>query len=257
MWLVVHHLPDRQEPPRRRSHWMNALLVGGRAERRHATPGDRPGSPRRRRWGHAHQGPRRDAGAASGGTTPDRAPRRLPVTQASDEASRADWCWRVWPRRRPGALGAVADGLHLGVHHPGAAGGVLVGHDPDRQLSGESSTWPGRDAAGAALVEVHGGDVRRRGRDQDRPVLQFGLLWPKFAGQWGAAFGVPFAFEGLFFFTEAVFISIYIFGWRRLKPWAHFWTGDAHRCRRHLQRLGRGGQRLDERARSRSTPPAR
>jgi cytochrome d ubiquinol oxidase subunit I len=44
-------------------------------------------------------------------------------------------------------------------------------------------------------------------------------------GQWGAAFGVPLAFEGLFFFTEAVFISIYIFGWRRLKPWAHFWTG--------------------------------
>jgi cytochrome d ubiquinol oxidase subunit I len=44
-------------------------------------------------------------------------------------------------------------------------------------------------------------------------------------GQWGAAFGVPFAFEGIFFFTEAVFISVYIFGWRRLKPWTHFWTG--------------------------------
>ena len=55
--------------------------------------------------------------------------------------------------------------------------------------------------------------------------FEFGLLWPKFMGQWGAAFGVPFAFEGIFFFTEAVFISIYIFGWRRLKPWAHFWTG--------------------------------
>ena len=44
-------------------------------------------------------------------------------------------------------------------------------------------------------------------------------------GQWGEAFGVPFAFEGIFFFTEAIFISIYIYGWRRLKPWAHFWTG--------------------------------
>ncbi len=44
-------------------------------------------------------------------------------------------------------------------------------------------------------------------------------------GQWGAAFGVPFAFEGVFFFLEAIFISIYIFGWRRLSPWAHFWTG--------------------------------
>jgi cytochrome d ubiquinol oxidase subunit I len=55
--------------------------------------------------------------------------------------------------------------------------------------------------------------------------FEFGLLWPKFMGQWGAAFGVPFAFEGIFFFAEAVFISIYIFGWRRLRPWAHFWTG--------------------------------
>jgi cytochrome bd ubiquinol oxidase subunit I len=55
--------------------------------------------------------------------------------------------------------------------------------------------------------------------------FEFGLLWPQFMGKWGEAFGIPFAFEGLFFFIEAVFISIYIFGWRRLKPWAHFWTG--------------------------------
>jgi cytochrome bd ubiquinol oxidase subunit I len=55
--------------------------------------------------------------------------------------------------------------------------------------------------------------------------FEFGLLWPQFMGKWGEAFGVPFAFEGLFFFTEAIFISIYIFGWRRLKPWPHFWTG--------------------------------
>src|SRR6188472_4422208 len=55
--------------------------------------------------------------------------------------------------------------------------------------------------------------------------FEFGLLWPRFMGQWGEAFGVPFAFEGLFFFTEAIFVAIYIFGWRRLKPWTHFWTG--------------------------------
>src|SRR5262245_16036361 len=56
-------------------------------------------------------------------------------------------------------------------------------------------------------------------------TFEFGLLWPHFMGQWGEAFGVPFAFEGIFFFTEAIFISIYIYGWRRLSPWAHFWTG--------------------------------
>ena len=54
--------------------------------------------------------------------------------------------------------------------------------------------------------------------------FEFGLLWPRFMGQWGAAFGVPFAFEGLFFFTEAIFVAIYLFGWKRLKPWAHFWV---------------------------------
>ena len=56
-------------------------------------------------------------------------------------------------------------------------------------------------------------------------TFEFGLLWPKFMGQWGAAFGIPFAIEGLFFFIEAIFIAIYIYGWKRLKPWTHFWTG--------------------------------
>jgi cytochrome d ubiquinol oxidase subunit I len=56
-------------------------------------------------------------------------------------------------------------------------------------------------------------------------TFEFGLLWPKFMGRWGDAFGIPFAIEGLFFFTEAIFVAIYIYGWRRLKPWHHFWTG--------------------------------
>ena len=56
-------------------------------------------------------------------------------------------------------------------------------------------------------------------------TFEFGLLWPKFMGRFGDAFGIPFAIEGLFFFTEAIFIAIYIYGWKRLKPWPHFWTG--------------------------------
>ncbi|MCU1457642.1 MAG: cytochrome bd ubiquinol oxidase subunit [Actinomycetia bacterium] len=55
--------------------------------------------------------------------------------------------------------------------------------------------------------------------------FEFGLLWPRFMGRWGDAFGIPFAVEGLFFFLEAIFVAIYIYGWRRLKPWPHFWTG--------------------------------
>jgi cytochrome d ubiquinol oxidase subunit I len=55
--------------------------------------------------------------------------------------------------------------------------------------------------------------------------FEFGLLWPAFTGQFGEVFGVLFAIEGIFFFLEATFIAIYIFGWKRLSPWAHFWTG--------------------------------
>jgi cytochrome d ubiquinol oxidase subunit I len=58
-------------------------------------------------------------------------------------------------------------------------------------------------------------------------VLSFelGLLWPRLMGRFGAAYGIPFAVEGVFFFLEAIFISIYIYGWKRLRPWPHFWTG--------------------------------
>src|SRR3954453_9530057 len=55
--------------------------------------------------------------------------------------------------------------------------------------------------------------------------FEFGLLWPAFTGRFGKDFGVLFAIEGIFFFLEAIFIAIYIFGWKRLKPWAHFWAG--------------------------------
>jgi cytochrome d ubiquinol oxidase subunit I len=55
--------------------------------------------------------------------------------------------------------------------------------------------------------------------------FEFGLLWPAFTGRFGKVFGVLFAVEGIFFFLEAIFIAIYIFGWKRLRPWHHFWAG--------------------------------
>ena len=58
-------------------------------------------------------------------------------------------------------------------------------------------------------------------------VLSFelGLLWPEMMRRFGDAFGIGFAIEGLFFFLEAIFIAIYIYGWERLPGWAHFWSG--------------------------------
>src|SRR3954452_14304669 len=46
-------------------------------------------------------------------------------------------------------------------------------------------------------------------------VLSFemGLLWPGLMDRYGAAYGIPFAIEGIFFFLEAIFVSIYIYGW--------------------------------------------
>ena len=55
--------------------------------------------------------------------------------------------------------------------------------------------------------------------------FEFGLLWPAFTGRFGQVFGVLFAIEGIFFFLEAIFVAIYIFGWKRLRPWTHFWCG--------------------------------
>ncbi len=58
-------------------------------------------------------------------------------------------------------------------------------------------------------------------------VLSFemGLLWPGLMRKYGAVLGIPFALEGIFFFVEAIFTAVYLYGWRRLKPWAHFWSG--------------------------------
>src|SRR3954452_17847373 len=58
-------------------------------------------------------------------------------------------------------------------------------------------------------------------------VLSFemGLLWPGLMDRFGAAYGIPFAVEGIFFFLEAIFVAIYIYGWNRLSLWVHFWSG--------------------------------
>src|SRR5215207_1457756 len=55
--------------------------------------------------------------------------------------------------------------------------------------------------------------------------FEFGLLWPEFMDRWGGVFGIAFAIEGIFFFVEAIFLAIYIYGWKRLSGWAHFWSG--------------------------------
>jgi cytochrome d ubiquinol oxidase subunit I len=55
-------------------------------------------------------------------------------------------------------------------------------------------------------------------------VLSFelGLLWPEFMRVAGPLVGMPFSLEGFAFFTEAIFLGIYLYGWDRISPRAHF-----------------------------------
>src|SRR5215470_501200 len=58
-------------------------------------------------------------------------------------------------------------------------------------------------------------------------VLSFelGLLWPEFMRWAGAIIGMPFSLEGFAFFTEAIFLGIYLYGWERVSPRAHLAAG--------------------------------
>jgi cytochrome bd ubiquinol oxidase subunit I len=57
--------------------------------------------------------------------------------------------------------------------------------------------------------------------------FEFGILWPRLMGRYGAALGMGFAIEGLAFFLEAIFIGVYLYGWTRLRPRTHFLLGLA------------------------------
>lgn len=58
-------------------------------------------------------------------------------------------------------------------------------------------------------------------------VLSFelGLLWPGFMRHAGAIIGMPFSWEGTAFFLEAIAIGLFLYGWKRMKPWVHWTTG--------------------------------
>ncbi|ADU50851.1 cytochrome bd quinol oxidase subunit 1 apoprotein [Thermaerobacter marianensis DSM 12885] len=55
--------------------------------------------------------------------------------------------------------------------------------------------------------------------------FELGLLWPAFMELAGPATGAAFTLEGFAFFTEAIFLGLYLYGWNRLSPRAHWLTG--------------------------------
>jgi cytochrome d ubiquinol oxidase subunit I len=58
-------------------------------------------------------------------------------------------------------------------------------------------------------------------------VLSFelSLLWPGFMKYAGAIIGMPFSLEGFAFFTEAIFLGLYLYGWDRISHRAHIASG--------------------------------
>src|SRR4029079_399505 len=57
--------------------------------------------------------------------------------------------------------------------------------------------------------------------------FELGLLWPTFMWTFAHAVGMPFAMEGFAFFTEAIFLGIYLYGRDKLPPRLHFLSGVA------------------------------
>ncbi|GCF08897.1 cytochrome ubiquinol oxidase subunit I [Dictyobacter arantiisoli] len=52
--------------------------------------------------------------------------------------------------------------------------------------------------------------------------FELGLLWPTYTRFAGAVVGLPFLLEGFAFFVEAIFLGLYLYGWERLSPRAHW-----------------------------------
>jgi cytochrome bd ubiquinol oxidase subunit I len=55
--------------------------------------------------------------------------------------------------------------------------------------------------------------------------FELGLLWPRFMAFAGPLIGPAFALEGYAFFIEAIFLGLYLYGWDRLRPFAHWLCG--------------------------------
>ena len=54
--------------------------------------------------------------------------------------------------------------------------------------------------------------------------FEFGLLWPTFMATYGGAIGLLFTLEAFAFFLEAIFMGLYLYGWKRLPARVHWLT---------------------------------
>ncbi|WP_299712394.1 cytochrome ubiquinol oxidase subunit I [uncultured Tenacibaculum sp.] len=55
--------------------------------------------------------------------------------------------------------------------------------------------------------------------------FELGLLWPEFMEHAGPIIGMPFSLEGAAFFVEAIALGFYLYGWDKISPKFHWFTG--------------------------------
>ncbi|MEO1433890.1 MAG: cytochrome ubiquinol oxidase subunit I [Bacteroidota bacterium] len=55
--------------------------------------------------------------------------------------------------------------------------------------------------------------------------FELGLLWPEFMKHAGSIFGMPFSLEGTAFFLEAIALGVFLYGWDKIPPRAHWISG--------------------------------
>ncbi len=55
--------------------------------------------------------------------------------------------------------------------------------------------------------------------------FELGLLWPEFMEHAGPIIGMPFSLEGAAFFVEAIALGFYLYGWNKIPPKFHWFTG--------------------------------
>lgn len=87
----------------------------------------------------------------------------------------------------------------------------------DADALGLARTWARLTAVVFAIGAVSGTALS----------FELGLLWPRFMAFAGPLVGPAFALEGFAFFVEAIFLGLYLYGWNRLSPMAHWLSGWA------------------------------
>lgn len=117
-------------------------------------------------------------------------------------------------------------GLSLAFHILFAVAGIAM---PLLMVIAEAAYLRGGDALYLALARrwARGTAILFAVGAVSGTVLSFelGLLWPGFMAFAGPIIGMPFSLEGLAFFTEAIFLGIYLYGWQRVPPRAHLAAG--------------------------------